>query len=80
MCLGEYPSTEKLGDIRSLNLNPEQIELAKLAQATGKPVVLILVEGRLRIIREVVEKSSAIVQAYLPGDFGAEALGKLIYG
>lgn len=80
LCLGEYPSTEKPGDIRSLNLNPEQIELAKLAQATGKPVVLILVEGRPRIIREVVEKSSAIVQAYLPGDFGAEALGKLLYG
>lgn len=80
LCLGEYPSTEKPGDIRSLNLNPEQIELAKLAHASGKPVVLILVEGRPRVIRDIVEKSSAIIQTYLPGDFGAEALGKLLYG
>jgi len=80
LCLGEYPSTEKPGDIRSLNLNPEQIELAKIAHETGKPVVLVLVEGRPRIIRDAVENSSAIVQAYLPGDFGAKALSKLLFG
>ncbi|MBT6174892.1 MAG: beta-glucosidase [Flavobacteriales bacterium] len=80
LCLGEYPSTEKPGDIRSLNINPEQIELAKIAQGTGKPVVLVLVEGRPRIIRDAVENSSAIVQAYLPGDFGAKALSQLLFG
>ena len=80
LCLGEYPSTEKPGDIRSLNINPEQIELAKIAQETGKPVVLVLVEGRPRIIRDAVENSSAIVQTYLPGDFGAKALSKLLFG
>lgn len=80
LCLGEYPSTEKPGDIRSLNLDDAQLELAKMAYATGKPVVLVLIEGRPRIIREVVEDASGIVQAYLPGDFGGEALAKLIYG
>lgn len=80
LCIGEYPSTEKPGDIRSLNINPEQIELAKIAHETGKPVVLVLVEGRPRIIREAVENSAAIVQAYLPGDFGANALSKLLFG
>ncbi len=80
LCLGEYPSTEKPGDIRSLNLDPAQLELAKMAYATGKPVVLVLLEGRPRIIRDIVEGAEGIVQAYLPGDFGGEALTKLLYG
>lgn len=80
LCLGEYPSTEKPGDIRSLNLPAAQIELAKIAYQTGKPVILVMVEGRPRIIREIVPGAAAIIQAYLPGDYGAEALVRLIYG
>jgi beta-glucosidase len=80
LCLGEMPSTEKPGDIRSLNLDPAQIKLAQMAYQSGKPVVLILLEGRPRIIREIVDSASAIVQGYLPGDFGAEALVALITG
>ena len=80
LCLGEYPSTEKPGDIRSLNLDPQQLELAKVAYATGKPVVLIMVEGRPRIIRDIVDGADGIVQAYLPGDYGGEALVKLMFG
>ncbi len=80
LCLGEYPSTEKLGDIRSLNLNTEQTELVNIAHATGKPIVLIILEGRPRIIRDAEKMADAIVQAYLPGDFGSEAIVKLLYG
>ncbi|MFT5860755.1 MAG: beta-glucosidase [Flavobacteriaceae bacterium] len=80
LCLGEFPSTEKPGDIRSLNLPAAQLELAEIAYATGKPVILILIEGRPRIIRTIVDNASAIVQAYLPGDYGADALVKLLYG
>ena len=80
LCLGEYPSTEKPGDIRSLNLDPQQLELAKAAYATGKPVVLIMVEGRPRVIRDIVDGADGIVQAYLPGDYGADALVKLLFG
>ena len=80
LCLGEMPSTEKPGDIRSLNLDPAQIELAQMAYDHGKPVIIILLEGRPRILREIVEPASAIVQGYLPGDFGAEALVALISG
>jgi len=80
LCLGEFPSTEKPGDIRSLNLDAAQLELAQMAYASGKPVVLVLLEGRPRIIREIVEDASGIVQAYLPGDFGGEALAQLLYG
>ncbi len=80
LCLGEYPSTEKPGDILSLNLDAAQLELAKLAYATKKPVVLVLVEGRPRIIRPIVENAAAIVQTYLPGDYGATALVQLLFG
>lgn len=80
VCLGEYPSTEKPGDIRSLNLDNEQQELVRIAARHKKPVVLVLLEGRPRIIREIVPMCSAVIQCYLPGDFGAEALFDLVYG
>ena len=80
LCLGEIPSTEKPGDIHSLNLDNEQLELAKLAYAQKKEVVIVLLEGRPRIIRDIVGGATSIIQAFLPGDYGAEALVKLIYG
>jgi beta-glucosidase len=80
LALGEFPSTEKPGDIRSLNLSKEQLELAKMAYATKKPVILVLTEARPRIIREIVDEAAAIVHTYLPGDYGADALVKLLYG
>ena len=80
MCLGEIPSTEKPGDIKSLNLNNAQLDLAKIAIRENKKLILILTEGRPRIIHEIVEGAEAIVQCYLPGDYGAEALAELISG
>jgi beta-glucosidase len=80
LCLGEMPSTEKPGDIHSLNLDPEQRELAKMAYKKNKKVVLVLLEGRPRIIHDIVEGAAAIIQCYLPGDYGAEALVKLMSG
>jgi beta-glucosidase len=80
LCLGEYPSTEKPGDIRSINLNKEQLELAKIAYSTKKPVILVMTEARPRVINEIVDGAAAIVNAYLPGDYGADALVKLLYG
>lgn len=80
LCVGELPSTEKPGDIRSLRLLDAQIDLAKLAYRTGKPVVLVLVQARPRVIHEIVEGADAIFQAYLPGDFGGTALADLIFG
>lgn len=80
LCLGELPSTEKPGDLRSLNLDSKQLELAKMAYAKKKRVILLLVEGRPRIIRDIVDQAAAVVQCYLPGDHGAEALVELISG
>jgi len=80
LCLGELPATEKPGDILSLNLDPEQRELAKLAYEQNKKVILVLMEGRPRIIHDIVSGASGIIQAYLPGNYGAEALVSLMYG
>lgn len=80
LCLGELPATEKPGDILSLNLDTEQRELAKLAYAQNKKVILVLLEGRPRVIHDIVSGASGIIQAYLPGNYGAEALVALIYG
>jgi beta-glucosidase len=80
ICLGEMPATEKPGDVKSLNLCAEQQELVKELQATGKPVILIFFFGKPHIIRELEPKSSAILNAYLPGDFGGDAITDIILG
>jgi beta-glucosidase len=80
LCLGELPATEKPGDILSLNLDAEQRELAKLAYAQNKKVILVLLEGRPRVIHDIVTGASGIIQAYLPGNYGAEALVQLMFG
>ncbi len=80
LCLGELPATEKPGDILSLNLDIEQRELAKLAYEQNKKVIIVLLEGRPRIVHDIVSGASGIIQAYLPGNYGAEALVRLMYG
>jgi beta-glucosidase len=80
VCLGEMPGTEKPGDIKSLNLCEEQQNLVKVLQETGKPVILVLMFGKPHVIREIEPKSSAILNAYLPGDYGGEALSDILLG
>ena len=80
LCLGELPGTEKPGDIRDLDLPEAQLQLAKCAIRTGKPVIAFLVEGRPRTLHPIVEGLDAIIQLYLPGDYGGSACAKIIYG
>jgi beta-glucosidase len=80
LCLGELPQTEKPGDIRSLNLSSAQLELANIAYSMNKPVVLVLTEARPRIIHSIVDSADAIIQCYLPGDFGGMALTNVLFG
>jgi len=80
LCLGELSGTEKPGDIRDLNLPEAQLQLAKCAINTGKPVIAVLVEGRPRTLHPIVEGLDAIVHLYLPGDYGGSACAKIVYG
>ncbi|MGM0566025.1 MAG: glycoside hydrolase family 3 N-terminal domain-containing protein [Bacteroidota bacterium] len=80
LALGENSYTEKPGDINSLVLAEEQKALANAAFATGKPVILLLVEGRPRIIREIEPMADAVLMAYLPGNEGGNAIANIISG
>lgn len=80
LALGENSYTEKPGDINSLVLAEEQKALAKTAFATGKPVILLLVEGRPRIIREIEPMADVVLMAYLPGNEGGNAIANIISG
>ena len=80
VCLGELPSTERPGDIFTLDLPEEQQLIVKELSKTGIPIILVLVEGRPKIIREIEPLSDAILQAYLPGDQGANAIVDVLVG
>ena len=80
LCLGENSYTEKPGDLQDLSLSDLQIRLANELAATGKPVILVLNEGRPRIISKFEDKMAATVMAYLPGNFGGDALADVLFG
>ena len=80
VCVGELPSTERPGDIYRLDLAKEQREIVKSLSKTGIKIVLVLVEGRPKIISEIEPLSDAVIQCYLPGDKGGVALADIIFG
>jgi beta-glucosidase len=80
LALGEKPYTETPGNIDSLNLDDNQLKLAHDVLATGKPVILVTLGGRPRIITPVAEKSAAVVLGFLPGMEGGEALADILFG
>ena len=80
VCVGELPSTERPGDIYRLDLAKEQQEIVKSLSKTGIKIVLVLVEGRPKIISEIEPLADAVIQCYLPGDQGGRALADIIFG
>jgi len=80
LCLGELPSTEIPGNINDLSLSRAQLDFAKDILKLGVPVVLVLVEDRPRLVREIVDECQAVVMAYEPGDFGGDALAHILVG
>ncbi|NLH17384.1 MAG: beta-glucosidase [Phycisphaerae bacterium] len=79
-CIGEKTYCETPGNINDLTLDEAQLNLVAQLAATGKPVVLVLLEGRPRIIRPVVDQAGAIVMAYLPGMEGGTAIASVLFG
>jgi len=79
-CIGEPTYCETPGNIDDLTLTEPQLKLVKALAQTGKPVVLVLVEGRPRVIRTIVDDAQAILTAYLPGMEGGQAVADVLFG
>ena len=80
LCLGENTYTEKPGDLNDLNIHRLQSKLAIELSKTGKPIILILNLGRPRLISDIEPLMSAVINVYLPGNFGADALADILSG
>ena len=79
-CIGEPPYCETPGNINDLTMTEPQLKLVKELAGTGKPVVLVLVEGRPRVIRTIEDDAKAILMAYLPGLEGGQAVADVLFG
>ena len=77
---GEEPYAETPGNISDLTLDEAQLELIKAAQATGKPVVLLMIAGRPRIITDLLPETNAFIWCGLPGFEGGQAIANIVSG
>ncbi len=80
LCLGENSYTEDAGNLNDLSLSADQMELARAMLRAGKPLILVLAQGRPRLLDGLAEQSSAILAAFLPGPYGGKAVADLLFG
>ncbi len=80
LCLGEMAYAETPGNIDDLTLPDAQLRLAEALVAAGKPIVLVLIEGRPRVIRTIGNDASGIVLALNPGMEGGTAIADVLFG
>ena len=80
LCLGEGSYAETPGNITDLTLPETQLRFAEQIIATGKPVVLVLAEGRPRLIDRIADHVSAILMAYNPSNEGGRAIADVLFG
>ncbi len=79
-CVGENSYTETPGNLSDLWLSENQRNLVKELAKTGKPIILVLNEGRPRLITDIEPLASAVVNVLLPGNYGGDALAELLAG
>jgi beta-glucosidase len=80
LALGEGSYCETPGNITDLTIGEPQIKLAEALKTTGKPIVLVLVEGRPRIINRIVDNAGAVLMAYNPSNEGGTAIADVLFG
>ena len=80
LCLGELAYAETPGNINDLYLPDNQAKFALKLAKTGKPVILVLTEGRPRLISKFADQMKGIIMAYLPGNQGGKAISDVLFG
>ncbi|CAI5726853.1 unnamed protein product [Peronospora effusa] len=80
VAIGEDVYAEKPGDLNDLNLPLGQIEYVREIAATGTKVILVLAQGRPRLLQGLAEIVNAVVYAMLPGELGGQALAEILFG
>jgi beta-glucosidase len=80
LALGEGSYCETPGNITDLTIGAPQIKLAEALKTTGKPIVMVLVEGRPRIINRIADSAHAILMAYNPSHEGGTAIADILFG
>lgn len=79
-CIGENSYTETPGNLTDLWLSENQRNLVKALAQTGKPVILVLNEGRPRLISDIEPLAQGIINILIPGNMGGDALANLVSG
>lgn len=79
-CVGENSYCETPGNLTDLTLSANQRNLVKALARTGKPILLVLNEGRPRILADIEPLAQAVVHVMLPGNYGGDALARLLAG
>lgn len=79
-CIGENSYCETPGNLTNLTISQNQLDLVKALSETGKPIILILNEGRPRLIADIEPLTKAVVNIMLPGNYGGDALANLVAG
>ncbi len=79
-CIGENSYTETPGNLTDLWLSENQRNLVKELAKTGKPIILVLNEGRPRLIADIEPLVKAVVDILIPGNYGGDALANLLAG
>jgi beta-glucosidase len=79
-CIGENSYTETPGNLSDLWLSTNQRDLVKALAKTGKPIILVLNEGRPRLIADIEPLAKAVVDILIPGNYGGDALANLLAG
>ncbi len=79
-CIGENSYTETPGNLTDLWLSENQRNLVKALAKTGKPIVMVLNEGRPRLIADIEPLAQAVVDILLPSNYGGDALANLLAG
>lgn len=79
-CIGENSYTETPGNLTDLWLSENQRNLVKVLAQTGKPVILVLNEGRPRLIADIEPLAQGIINILIPGNMGGDALANLVSG